>query len=135
MPGHKDWLRKALSDLRSAKKLLKDDDDTLDTAAYHTQQCAEKALKAYLVFKHKSPTRTHDLAKLLELCVALDQSLKALIDDVITLIPYATYIRYPDDYFEIDRSDVEKAIVIALKIFKLIKAKIGLDSDQNLTIF
>ena len=44
MKGHEAWLAKATSDLKSAKKLIKDDDDTLDTAAYHTQQCAEKAL-------------------------------------------------------------------------------------------
>ena len=47
MPGYNDWLAKAASDLISSKKLSKDDDDTLDTAVYHTQQCAEKALKAY----------------------------------------------------------------------------------------
>jgi hypothetical protein len=31
MPTHNDWLIKALGDLKSAKKLFKDDDDTLDT--------------------------------------------------------------------------------------------------------
>jgi len=44
MPGHDAWLAKASSDLRSAVKLSKDGDDTLDTAIYHTQQCAEKSL-------------------------------------------------------------------------------------------
>jgi HEPN domain-containing protein len=135
MPEHKDWLLKALSDLKSAKKLSKDDDETLDTAAYHTQQCVEKALKAFLVFNHRTPPKTHDLEKLLEQCVVFDSSLKILIDDVITLIPYAVYSRYPDDYFEICRSDVETAINIANKIFKLISAKIEIKFDPNFTIF
>ena len=135
MPEHKNWLIKARSDLRSAKKLFKDDDETLDTAAYHTQQCVEKALKAYLVFNNRIPPKTHDLEKLLELCTIHDQSLKALSDEVITLIPYAIYSRYPDDYFEIYRSDVETAIGIAQKVFRLISAKTNIKSDPTLTIF
>lgn len=135
MPEHKDWLLKALSDLKSAKKLFKDDNETLDTAAYHTQQCVEKVLKAFLVFHNRTPPKTHDLEKLLELCTAFDSSLKTLSDDVITLIPYAIYSRYPDDYFEIYRSDVEAAIIIANNIFKLISTKINIKTDPNLMIF
>ena len=135
MPEHKAWLFKALGDLKSAKKLFKDDDETLDTAAYHTQQCVEKLLKAFLIFNRKTPPKTHDLEKLLEQCVIFDQSLKSLSDDVITLIPYATYSRYPDDYFEIYRSDVEAAIAIAHKVFKLISIKINVTPDPNLMIF
>jgi len=135
MPEHNAWLVKAHSDLKSARKLFKDDDETLDTAAYHTQQCAEKTLKAFLVFGHQTPPKTHDLEKLLERCVALDQSLKLLADDIITLIPYATYSRYPDDYFEIYRSDVEAAIAIAQKVFKLISTKINMKPDPTLKIF
>jgi HEPN domain-containing protein len=135
MPEHKDWLLKALSDLKSAKKLFRDDDETLDTAAYHTQQCVEKTLKSFLVFNHRTPPKTHDLEKLLEQCVVFDSSLKDLIDDVITLIPYATYSRYPDDYFEVYRSDVEAAISIANRIFKLISIKTDIKFDPNLTIF
>lgn len=125
MPEHNAWLYKALSDLRSAEKLFKDDDETLDTAAYHTQQCVEKVLKAFLLFNHKNPPKTHDLEKLLELCVIFDSTLRALSDDIISLIPYATYSRYPDDYFEISRIDVEIAIAIAHKVFKLVNEKIS----------
>jgi hypothetical protein len=49
MKQHETWLEKALRDLKSAKKLFESDEPILDTAIYHTQQCAEKALKAYLV--------------------------------------------------------------------------------------
>lgn len=123
MPNHKDWLFKAKSDLTSAIKLFKDDDETLDTAAYHTQQCVEKALKAFIVFNHQNPPRTHDLEKLLESCAVFDVSLKSFLDEVITLIPYAVYSRYPDDYFEVTRDDVVVAIEIANKILTLIALK------------
>lgn len=133
MPEHKDWLHKAKSDLKSAQKLSQDNDETLDTAAYHTQQCVEKALKAFLVFHHRVPPRTHDLEKLLELCVAFDASLKSLNAEVVTLIPYAIYSRYPDDYFEIIRADVEAALIIASKIFNLIQNKTKTTDNPTLT--
>jgi HEPN domain-containing protein len=135
MQEHNAWLYKALSDLKSAKKLFKDDDETLDTAAYHTQQCVEKALKAFLIFNHRTPPKTHDLEKLLEQCVVLDQSLTSLSDEIISLIPYATYSRYPDDYFEVNHSDIETAIAIAHKVFKLLNTKMNTKPDPNLTIF
>lgn len=133
--GYNDWLRKAISDLKSAKKLAKDDEETLDAAAYHTQQCVEKVLKAVLVFYNRIPPRTHDLEKILTQCAEFDSSLKALTADVVTLTPYASYSRYPDSRFKIGRSDVEEAITIAQKVFKLIDAKINTKPDPNLTIF
>jgi len=45
------WLTKAASDLRSARVLGSADDAPLDTAIYHCQQTAEKAMKAFLVSK------------------------------------------------------------------------------------
>ncbi|MCF7799915.1 HEPN domain-containing protein [Candidatus Babeliales bacterium] len=40
MQNHEKWLFKAKSDLKTSKVLLRE--DLLDTALYHTQQCAEK---------------------------------------------------------------------------------------------
>ena len=48
MPGIKDWLRKASSDLKAAKK-LSDDDETFDCSVFHTHQCAEMADSLRLV--------------------------------------------------------------------------------------
>jgi len=44
------WLVKAQHDLASARKLATDPDPYLDTAVYHCQQAAEKAVKGLLVF-------------------------------------------------------------------------------------
>lgn len=124
MHGHEAWIAKAVSDLTSAKKLAKDDDATLDTAAYHTQQCAEKALKAYLAFKQQKIPRTHDLEKLLELCSQFDIAFKNLLNDAADLDPYATYTRYPDDRFSIEREEVTEAIKQASAILSFVKKKI-----------
>lgn len=45
MPGVKNWIAKASGDLKSSKKLLKDDDETLDSAAYFTSNRPKKHSK------------------------------------------------------------------------------------------
>ena len=124
MPGVKDWIAKASGDLKSSRKLIKDDDETLDSAAYFTQQSAEKALKAYLIFKQQPVQKTHDLDKLLKNCLTHDSAFDRLREDVDVLSPFATYSRYPDDRFHIDRKEVDEAIKRAEKILKFVKAKI-----------
>lgn len=124
MPGVKNWIAKASGDLKSSKKLIKDDDETLDSAVYFTQQSSEKSLKAYLIFQQQSIPRTHDLEKLLKDCIKYDNSFNQLREDTEPLAPYATYTRYPDDRFNVDREEVVKAIACAEKILKFVKAKI-----------
>lgn len=48
------WLVKAKRDLLSAEQLAGADFPLLDTAAYHCQQAAEKAIKGFLLF-HDPP--------------------------------------------------------------------------------
>ena len=57
------WLTKAAHDLASARKLATDPDPYLDTAIYHCQQAAEKAVKAWLTFRGVRFARTHGTAK------------------------------------------------------------------------
>ncbi len=97
VPNEKDytlWLKKASSDLLSAKK-LNTDGDTLDTAVYHTQQAAEKALKAYLVFATRQTPRSHDLVELLNLSIRKNSGFKRFRQIAYDLTPYATCHRYP----------------------------------------
>jgi HEPN domain-containing protein len=46
----KEWLSYANTDLIGAKALADMGENFFPLAAFHAQQCAEKALKAYLVF-------------------------------------------------------------------------------------
>ncbi|MDR1931643.1 MAG: HEPN domain-containing protein [Spirochaetales bacterium] len=46
----REWFRYAHSDLRTAKHMFNDvDPKETEISCFHCQQCAEKALKAYLV--------------------------------------------------------------------------------------
>lgn len=113
MKLHEDWLVKAEHDLLSSKKLYAGNDPILDTAVYHTQQCAEKSLKAYLAFRGEPTIKTHDLNELVNHCTDFDPSFNFLHDFADDLNPYSTIFRYPGDLLMPEGSDVESAIETA----------------------
>jgi HEPN domain-containing protein len=134
MLSHKAWLRKAASDLYLAKKGVRGDDLTLDPAIYHTQQCAEKALKGFLVSHGKTVVKTHDLLQLLEACCAIDKTFETLKIDAATLTPFATEFRYPIDDDEdrlLERPVVLDAIERAEKILKFVSELLHDDQTTN----
>ena len=89
------WLTKAASDLRSARVLGSADDAPLDTAIYHCQQTAEKAVKAFLVSKEISPEKTHDIRKLTLEAAVHEPRFNEVMDMAVSLTPYAWEFRYP----------------------------------------
>jgi HEPN domain-containing protein len=121
MPAHKDWLFKAETDLKSAQKLLSE--NLLDTAIYHTQQCAEKALKAFLAFQKQEIQKAHDLEFLTKLCEQIDGSFACLLNIASNLKPYGIKFRYPDDVLIPAKKDVEIAIRQAEKIYLFVIKK------------
>jgi HEPN domain-containing protein len=94
------WLAKANRDLESARRLAGEPAAYLDTAIYHCQQAAEKALKAFLVYRQVAFEKVHNLSLLLEYCADVDPAFRELSDAAADLTPYATAFRYPDEFFE-----------------------------------
>jgi len=94
------WLTKAASDLRTASILGSTEDAPLDTAIYHCQQAAEKAVKAFLVYCGISPQKTHDIRNLTLQAAAHEPRFNKLLDMAAALTPYAWEFRYPDDLAE-----------------------------------
>jgi len=123
MPGLKDWLKKASSDLKLATKSI-GDDETLDPAVYLTHQCAEKSLKTFFVFVGKTIPKTHNLALLLDDCTIFDVEFVLLKNECKTLNSYGSNSRYPNDSFFIDQKDLIEAIDMSHKIFAFVKNKI-----------
>jgi HEPN domain-containing protein len=75
----KDWFRHSYNDYIVAKHSFEDlHPKQLEISSFHCQQCAEKSLKGYLVFKDLDPQRTHDLQLLNRLCIELDVSFKTV---------------------------------------------------------
>lgn len=124
MPAHDAWLIKAKSDLKISHILFDvQDNSILDGTIYHVQQCAEKALKAYLVFRGAPIERTHNLVVLVRLCCNFDSSFDALKFNAITLNPYSSQFRYPDIISLPTREDVDEAIKISEKILIFVLQK------------
>ncbi|MBS1987904.1 HEPN domain-containing protein [Candidatus Dependentiae bacterium] len=132
MPGHRDWIIKARGDLRAAQKLVagdeENDNEILGIVAYHAHQCAEKALKAFLVYQHQKIPKTHDLEGLLEECKKYDQHLMVLEKYIDYLSPYEMRTRYPDDQFSIDQSEALDAITAAGKVLNILMKLVRIPS-------
>ena len=68
-----EWVRKAEGDFHTAKREAKvTARSNYDAACLHSQQCAEKYLKAFLVLNKTKYVWTHNLIQLLDACVRVD---------------------------------------------------------------
>jgi HEPN domain-containing protein len=93
----KSWLDKAQHDLASAERLAQGPEPLLDTAIYHCQQAAEKALKGWLVYHDQRPDKTHDVRLLVTLAAERVEGFSELYDSAERLTPYAMAYRYPGE--------------------------------------
>lgn len=91
-----EWISKAEGDFRSAQVLLyKIEVPEIDSACFHCQQCAEKYLKAFLTEHDVEFPRNHDLVRLLELCLTVEESFEKIRNHLRRLESYGVIIRYP----------------------------------------
>lgn len=90
------WLKYARTDLNLAKASLELSSTYKAVSAFHSQQCAEKAIKAYLTFKKVRFPKTHDLELLVKEIDKIDPVLAKKIVKAKTLTNYAVTYRYPD---------------------------------------
>lgn len=119
------WLAKADNDLRTAETMLSIEQPVTDTACFHTHQCAEKCLKAFLTSTDVHVERTHDLVRLVEICCEKDTGFEFLRSLAITLADYAVASRYPDDWREIPLDEAMLALEAAKKIDEFVREKLG----------
>jgi HEPN domain-containing protein len=113
------WIRYAEEDLRLAKQGLKISSSCpYRLIAYHAQQCAEKYLKAYLVFKQVDFPYTHNIRSLIQLCIG---DWTEEISDADELTPYAVTTRYPGIDDRVTGKDVIHALELAKKVRKVVR--------------
>ena len=60
----RDWLTKSRHDLETARIIASAVEGPLDTAIYHCQQAAEKAMKGWLTANGMAFEKTHDVRRL-----------------------------------------------------------------------
>ncbi|HUU43586.1 MAG TPA: HEPN domain-containing protein [Planctomycetota bacterium] len=119
----REWLRIAWKDLISARTLAAGDDPVLETALYHCQQSAEKAVKGYLLYHDRRFEKTHDIRPLVTLARAVDDSFEQLRGDAALLTPYAQMFRYPEDTTRPTQALFGNAVAATERIYRFVLAR------------
>jgi len=114
------WLEKADQDLKAAEVLLSGDHPLLYPSCFHSQQAAEKYIKAYLTWHQVEFPKTHDLSELLELAGRVNKDLAICLEDVTLLNPYGVEVRYPGDMLQPTLEEAKEA----LDMMKLVRERI-----------
>ena len=118
----REWVHKAENDIRNAANTLKMRDDCpTDTVCFHAQQCVEKYVKALLVWKGIPFPKTHNLSLLMTLLPAKITVLLSEVEQEL-LTDYAIVTRYPGDTEEPTLSEARKAVRLARRVRKNIRA-------------
>lgn len=124
------WLNKARHDIETARRVLYHNQPITDTAVYHCQQAAEKALKAVLIYHGESVFKTHDLIALLTKCANHDPVFINWVETAATLTPYATAFRYPANDPDPSLADAEQAVKMATELLDFVQSRLAPDPDQ-----
>jgi len=119
----RDWLQRAERDLRFAY-LGAAEASLSGLAAFHGQQAAEKALKAYLAWSNEAPPRSHDLPALLDRCSALDPAFATLRDAAAALDDYLTAGRYPDTGPDPTLAEGREALQLAEGVLEFVRSRL-----------
>jgi HEPN domain-containing protein len=116
----KQFLMRANDDLRLSELIMKDADPVFWGAAFHAQQCAEKALKSLLTFNNIRAGKTHDIGGLLKLSLPILPDLETVKERSYTLTAYAVDSRYPVQYSDVTEKEAIEAIETARIVFEFI---------------
>jgi HEPN domain-containing protein len=120
----KSWLAHAEDDYESARLLIRRRKPLLYSSCFHAQQCAEKYLKALLVFKDQGFPKTHDLNVLNNLCKSSGVLIGIDEKNLELLSAYSVMTRYPGDDPTIE--EAKEAIRIATTIRNFSRNFLGL---------
>lgn len=126
----KRWLKEAEKDLEAA--VILKDRELFHLSCFHSEQCAQKALKSYLYFKGERYITIHSVGKLALKATEFDKEFNQILNIAGRLDRYYIPTRYPDalafpavpsESFHIE--DAEQAINEASLILNLVRRKIS----------
>lgn len=127
----KSWLIKAKRDLLASHELATAKARLLDTAAYHCQQAAEKAVKGFLVFCDVRFEKSHDIVLLVTQAADIDPEFSNFLDAARLLTPLAIEYRYPGDYLEPELHEYQEASEAAHKLYSFVLNKLPITTHPE----
>jgi HEPN domain-containing protein len=118
------WLEKAKDDLKAAELLLTSE-ETSEMAAFHCQQCIEKALKGYLLFVTHFNVDGHNLTYLCRQAIKYDAHFTQWLEESTVLNKFYIETRYPADIpLEIKSDYVKTVYKIAADMYNFICSEV-----------
>lgn len=124
----REWVAKAEGDFRLAflafLALRSEDEPIPDGACFHSQQRAEKYLKAYLQEIGEIVPRSHALIPLLTLCLQFDREFENYRGALLDLENYAVAVRYPGVTVSVELA--ESALEAASQVRAFLRKKLAL---------
>jgi HEPN domain-containing protein len=107
------WFAKAESDLYTARLVAAQIVAYKDIVGFHCQQCAEKYLKAFLIYLDTPFPRTHDLERLLVLLENHTDIPDDIQEAAIYIDDFSVEVRYPLGRVDITEIDMQKSLEAA----------------------
>jgi HEPN domain-containing protein len=122
----REWLTKAAHDLQNARIVSAVPEGPLDTAIYHCQQAAEKAMKGWLTARNVGFEKTHDVRRLIRQAAAEAPAFSQFAQAAEILTPYASAFRYPGLIADPmpSREEFEEALQHAQAIYDFVLKKL-----------
>lgn len=117
------WIQRAEEDYAAALSAVRRRTPLTYVACFHAQQCVEKYLKAILVAKQVTFSRTHDLLLLNDQCEKAGVLLGLAAKSLNTLSDHAVKVRYPGD--DPTSAEAREALAIARTVRRLARAHLG----------
>ena len=118
------WLLRAAEDLRAGRHDLTASPPLLNDVVFHAQQCAEKAMKAYLAHREQAFRKTHNLTELGGAVAKFDASIADLMKRASLMTEFAWRFRYPGEPTSVSRPDAEQAIALAGEVLEEIMRRL-----------
>ena len=120
-----EWVAKAEGDWNTAQREYRARQrPNYDAVCFHTQQCAEKYLKARLEEAAIAFGRTHNLISLLTLVLAVEPTWTVLQPHLTALNIYAVAFRYPGS--SATRSNSANALKACREVRRIMRQSFGL---------
>lgn len=118
------------SDLRAAYTLLESRKFFPRQICFFAQQCAEKAIKAILVFEEVNFPRNHDLDRLRDL-IPEGWKIKKKFPDLAELTIWSVESRYPGDIPDVTEHEARETLYLAKAVFDAVTEELEERIQQN----
>jgi len=118
------WLARARSDLQLGRAALNARGVLPEDAAFHAQQCAEKALKALLLHHEVAFPKTHSIEVLLDLLKTQGLNIPKGVDESFELSEYAVQTRYPGEWEPVTKAEARKSIERAALVLAWVESQL-----------